>query len=510
MKVFSNNNHLDAWRDPERGIRIQVLEWHPLSPVVGQYIEHPRSVYMIWNYLLRVGPLDVWRKILSRFREKNRNQKVTAVGIGIVLEAPQNAHYLRNNSVIFFAYNHPPSPSHVCIDSAFVIPLNSDNINTIPRKKKIELPDELKSFVGWSPFSGIELNLVQINTGLNKIALQMNQPGALTQKERINVSGITEFTTNQVVKNHKPTAVLFGFGNYAKTQIIPNIKKNLSLRRIHEVDPDQLSNVNTNRLAIDTSPIPRNNTYYDAWFIAGYHHTHAGLSINALTSGAYAIVEKPIATTWNQYHTLVSVIKNDVSSHFFACFHKRYSEMNGWGMIDLAKNIGQPIDMHCIVYEIPLPQLHWYNWPNSGSRLISNGCHWLDYFMFVNDYAQITECGIWKPRGSDVAAFVRLENDSFLVMSITDTGSQRLGVRDILELRSNGVTVRMIDGSIYESENRSKIIRRKKINPMSAYKRMYRSISEAVVHRMPGDPIQSLRSTELTLRLEDELKRGHK
>src|SRR5262249_57472786 len=66
----------------------------------------------------------------------------------------------------------------------------------------------------------------------------------------------------------------------------------------------------------------------------------------------------------------------------FCCFHKRYSAFNALARKDLQMQLGEPISYHCIVYEVPLPPMHWYRWPSSRSRLITNGCHWIDHFHF--------------------------------------------------------------------------------------------------------------------------------
>jgi hypothetical protein len=181
--------------------------------------------------------------------------------------------------------------------------------------------------------------------------------------------------------------------------------------------------------------------------------------------------------------------------------------LHDWARADLGIRSGDRVDMHSMVYEIPLPVLHWYNWPSSGSRLISNGCHWLDYFLFVNDYAPVVERDVRAMRDRDLAVFVGLENGAQLAMSLTETGSQRLGVRDVTDLRAGDVTVRLIDATYYEAESSSRILRRKRVNPMDAYAIMYDSICRRVAAGESGDPAESLRSTDLMLDLEEELRR---
>jgi hypothetical protein len=87
-------------------------------------------------------------------------------------------------------------------------------------------------------------------------------------------------------------------------------------------------------------------------------------------------------------------------------------------------------------------------------------------------------------------------------MSLTDSGSQRLGVRDYIELRHGGITVTMNDGSSYFAENRNRVFNRKKINPLNAYARMYQKIAQSIASGDKGDDLKTLRSSELTLLVE--------
>jgi predicted dehydrogenase len=306
-------------------------------------------------------------------------------------------------------------------------------------------------------------------------------------------------------KDERPSAVLFGLGNYAKTQILPVIRRQLRLEAIHEVDPDQLATARGFNTTLDTSPRPREGESYDVYFLAGFHHTHAELAVHALRGGGYAVVEKPVATTRRQLQLLKETAMRGVGRGFFACFHKRYSRLDGWAREDLGAGDGKPIDMHALVYEVPIPFHHWYNWPASGSRLVSNGCHWLDYFMWLNAFSPIVESEVHRLRGRDLVVLGRLENDARFVMCLTDTGSSRLGVRDVIELRSGNVTARLIDGTSYVAESSQRVLRRRRTNPIGAYERMYSEICRRIVAGAPGDSVESLRSAEWTLALEDEL-----
>ena len=304
----------------------------------------------------------------------------------------------------------------------------------------------------------------------------------------------------------RPQAVLFGLGNYAKTQIVPNVKKYIDIRRIHEVDPDQLSSMRRSKNQdITTAATHLGDRKFDVWFIAGYHHTHTELAIEALKNGGIPVIEKPICTEIEQLSTLKKQLSENADLKFFSCFQKRYGKLNQWAFEDL--NVGMTgVDMHCVVYEIPLPKLHWYNWYNSGSRLISNGCHWIDYFFFVNSYCPVRNLRVDRVRGNELSVQIWLENEAYFSMNITENGSKRVGVRENIELRQGDLLVRILDAEYYHSENSRSIVRRGRVEPTSAHSAMYKEITQKIYNQMPGDSIDSLYSTEITLLLEKELK----
>jgi predicted dehydrogenase len=403
--------------------------------------------------------------------------------------------------VIFFAPSHSDAWPRLSLDMRLVQPL-PDETRTTSTALSSAIPEALRGYVGWSPYSGRSLDETAIAAALHDLAaVCASEP----HRSSVDRTPPRERREAGASPSDKPAAVVFGLGNYAKTQIIPYVTPHLRIATIHEIDPDQMASASGMGATLDTSPVPRDGERFDAWFIAGFHHSHAPLAARALRDGAYAVVEKPVATTRPQFMELEEASRATDEPRLFACFHRRYSRLNDWARADLAVPRGSAVDMQCIVYEIPLPALHWYNWPNSGSRLVSNGCHWLDYFLFMNDFSAVRERFTHRLRGGDLLAHVRLENDAQLVMTLTDTGSERLGVRDVVDLRARDVTVRVIDSTYYESESTARVLRRRRVNPMRAYARMYDHIARRIARGESGDSPDSLRSTALMLDLEDEL-----
>ncbi len=488
--------------DPTTSARIGVSKWLWHEEIKDQFIVYPCNIWLLFNYLARVGALGLLQKLSSRLAERSRNKKVAGIGIGFLLNYQKGGFLADEQPLLFFASNHKLDAPVLVLDKRFLLPIATNN-NSIPLQK-FKFPDELYQYIAWTPFSGFPIDCDQVKTGLSKV-LESVATGEISSFAVTN-----NFTDRLEARapaplRAKPTAVLFGLGNYAKTAILPNIRKSIDLRRVHEIDTDQLSFLrNSKNISLDTSPLPRANLKFDAWFIAGYHHTHSILAVSAISHGSVAVIEKPLATKRVQYDMFVAAIKQYSNSRFYLCFHKRYSKLHQLFKADMGAHVlGAPIDMHCIVYEIPLPRNHWYNWPNSGSRIVSNACHWIDYFMFVNDYCEVDFYKKSSLRGSDVAIQVCLKNGACFSMSLTDSGSQRLGVRDYIELRACGKTFTMIDGSNYMAEDRSRVFRRSRVNPLNAYACMYRQISQGIASGYGGDTVKSLRSSELTILLEE-------
>ena len=484
-------------RDHDSEVLVQLSEWICKEPITNQYIEHPKSFWLLWNYLKRIGLKNVILKIQSRFSEKDRNKKIAGVFLGNIVEAPESLKTQIGKPVICFTPNQNENSSLIITNKNFVFEIAGN------KQKKIysilDLPSKLKKFIAWNKHSGKAIDIDCIRTEINNLASKL----ILKNNEVSFHSEYSDKIEKPPLNSKKPSGVLFGLGNYAKTSILPNIRSHINLQRVHEIDVQQLGYLkNKKNISIDTSPIPRPNSNFDVWFIAGFHHTHSKLAIEALKQNSYAVIEKPLVTNEKQYLEFSNQISLIKSPKFYSCFHKRYSELHEIFKRDNADNY-EPVDMHCIVYEIPLPINHWYNWPTSGSRIISNGCHWLDYFMFINDYSKVVDIKKWVPRGNDISIQVKLENKAYLSLSLTDSGSQRLGVRDYIEIRSGDKTFKMIDGEYYQAEDRRHIFSRRRFNPLNAYSRMYSKISKKIANNELGDSVETLRSTKLMLDLED-------
>lgn len=491
---------LDEWRAPDRGVRVQIEWLVELRDVSEQYVSPPRSIRLLWTYVRRVGLREALAKVRSRLSETGRNRKISAFGLGRVLDSPAGAGMDLGNQVLFFAPNIAPDADKVVIDRAFVQAAAALS----PPADRPTLPNDLLPYVAWSPFSEVALAQEQIDRGLRQLADQcmaVKDTSAgmppVASRDRFEPRGASA---------RKPDVVIFGLGNYAKQLIVPNIPRHLHLARVHELDPRQLAGWGRTDVALDTSPWPRDDENYDLWFVAGYHSTHAPIAMTALARGGAVAVEKPLATSKSDLEGIRRVLQTSDKARLFTCFQRRYAEYNAWVREDLGAQPGDPLDYNCIVFEIPLSPLHWYCWPSSRSRLVSNGCHWIDHFMFLNDYADVTRFEVIPGNHNGSLAFISLANGAEFTMRLTEVGSPRIGVRDHVEISLGNRTATIRNASSYVAEDAMRTLRKGRVGVMAAYREMYREICRRALAGEPGDSVASLGSSFVSIDLDEQYR----
>lgn len=514
MKILAGGRWSDGFLDYHRlpgEYRVRTIAVLNLSTIDGLYFVRPRSLGLIWNYLVEFGLSGVLRRARSRFAEAGRNDKYLSCGIGEIVEAPTlNPDLPVGSHVLFIAPSHPPCAERLCLPRALLRRTTAfrdyaRDGNLLVGVPPPELPPAANwpDVRGWSPHSGVVLDAGVVDRCFDDAdTLIANIDWSSARKLAPSSTAIADLSPGG---ERRDRLILVGYGNYAKTVILPNLPRKLRITRIHEVDPTQIGPTPAKGHTWSTSPALLPADRPQAVFIAGFHHDHAELAIDALDRGAYAIAEKPVATRAEQIAPLVSAIER--SPRYFACFHKRYSAFTTLALADLQAVAGSAIDYHCIVHEAPLPTLHWYRWSNSRSRLVSNGCHWIDHFLFLNAFAEPNGYHLIAGGDGVLNVVIELANGASFTMALSDRGSSRVGVRDYVELRAGARTVKIIDGSRYEAESNTRVLRRARIGRADSYRRMYREIGRRICAGETGDTPESVRlSATLVLDLEAMLK----
>lgn len=488
MQLFFNNKKIDIldYFLLQDSVRIKILAIFNIEKINSQYFIRQKSFRKIYYYLKEIGIKNTFIKIMSRTREKLRNEKYFSLGIGRVLESTSH-HYQIGQTVYFIAYNHPACPERVIIHEKAVFLSKESELPWIKNNKiawfKNRFFDmtELSDYIAWSPYSGRDIpDLSQsVQEEIQLFWKNINIQDAVNIK--FNKTQIITCTEEHSKNFAKKSAVLFGYGNYAKTILIPNLHNGIDLTAIHEIDPTQLHPLKSQHY-YNTDPFIKDNEQYDVYFIAGFHHTHADLAIAGLERMSDVVVEKPVVTTQNELEKLLLAMQN-TSAELYSCFQRRYHVFNDYLFQDFKIKKDDPISYYAIVHEESLPQYHWYQWPNSRSAIISNGCHWIDHFLFLNNYSLVTKKIALKTQKNEIMILVELENGATLSLTLSHLGSARIGMQDYIELRSGQSTAKITNSRCYVSENISRIIRKKQVNKYDAFKNMYKTISENIVNK---------------------------
>src|SRR5205823_2664171 len=190
-----------------------------------------------------------------------------------------------------------------------------------------------KQVAGWSPFSGLPLDRELVTSVLTRLGKELGgKPG---RSMRVGPpSPVRELAGDEPhIPGGTLRGVLFGFGHYAKTNILPNLDSRIRITKVHEIDPTQLAPMRFS-FQVDSHPEPRCGEEFDIFFLAGFHHTHAPLAVKALQQGAFAVVEKPIATSIQDLDELLDALRSH-PGRLFPGFHRRYSELNEVALSDL-------------------------------------------------------------------------------------------------------------------------------------------------------------------------------
>lgn len=493
-------------------VRCQVA----VVPVKGKYFVRPPDPAMLISYLRSLGPTRVFRKVVSRRSESVRNDAWLSVGVGEIEGVEGDS-----GTVVFVLTSGTQGVERTVVPCGLAHPIERPPTNgsTAPRHVvpgpgqqawvglDTQVVDALEPLVGRSAEQGGEPTLPEVvwecltalATAPSSAFVDLSPPPPS--------SPVVERIEARVDRRRDRRSLhCFGYGQYAKTQVIPNLSKHVDLACVHEIDPVQLGPVaEGNGLAWDTSGHPRPDEQIENAVVAGYHHVHVPLAVELLDRGVgHVIIEKPIATSTAQVDDLCAAMDRHRESKVHIAFQRRYSPFNEPLLEDLG---GGPISMAATVYEVPLPARHWYRWPVVGNAVVSNGCHWIDHFLHLNAYAEAVHVDATR-LASQILLAVELRNGASATISLRHEGAPRRGVRDLCVFWNGDSTVVIEDQRRYVAEKGYRVVRRRRCHPYRPVEAMYEEFGRRIALDLPGDPTDHIRRSalltlELARRLED-------
>lgn len=502
MHVYGNGAWIAGLLDATPGVgevRISVHRQVAIAPADEQFFVRRAQAGMVVSYLRMLGPRRVVRKVISRRGEATRNDAWLTIGIGTDEGGAP---------VGFVTTTGARAAERVVVADELCFAVDEDALgrpaaHLHPRQGAEPwravgevLATALGPLVGWRRESGEPVALATpAQQALVALVLDPPAGGYVALESPPAPSPVRERVGGAVPPGaaSRPQFTLFGYGQYAKTQVIPNLGEQLELACVHEIDPLQLGPVEEGAaVAWDTAPRPRPDEAIEHAAVAGYHHTHAPLAAELIERGArHVVLEKPVASSLDELEELLGALDRHPEARVHVAFQRRYSAFNPLLVRDLG---GGPISMAATVYEVPLPARHWYRWPVVGNAVVSNGCHWIDHFLYLNGYAGVTQLHAER-LSTQVVLGLELANGASGLISLRHEGAPRRGVRDRCTFWHDDASATIDDLRRYSAEQGFRRLRPRSAHPYAALEAMYREFGRRITADLPGDPPEQIRAT---------------
>jgi len=197
---------------------------------------------------------------------------------------------------------------------------------------------------------------------------------------------------------------VIGAGNFVRTMLLPSLKgripfgtvvNNTALSANHVRDKFGFTNA-------ATDPETALGQAGDGALLIGTrNHLHAPMVIAALKTGRQVFVEKPLCLSAAELDEIDEAIAAHPQSVQVG-FNRRFAPAS----VELKRRLDSvpgPKSASFRVFAGQLDAGHWYaNQDESGGRVISEGCHFLDYFCFLfgSRPVRVTAQGTWPAVGA--------------------------------------------------------------------------------------------------------------
>jgi polar amino acid transport system substrate-binding protein len=239
-----------------------------------------------------------------------------------------------------------------------------------------------------------------------------------------------------------------GFGNYAKSVLLPALKKAGSERLTTVVTSTGLSAHDAAerqgfaQAATDPQAV-LDDADTDCVFVATRHDSHARLTVEALKAGKHVFVEKPLALTLDQLAE-VQAAATAAPGILTVGFNRRFAPMMIEAKAALV-NRGGPIAMHYRINAGHVPSDSWLHGSEGGGRIAGEACHFVDALTFLAGGPPIAIESFRPDRVSDtVSAVLRFADGSTGTILYSSLGDSSLP-KEYLEVFASGLVIRLDD-----------------------------------------------------------------
>jgi len=239
-----------------------------------------------------------------------------------------------------------------------------------------------------------------------------------------------------------------GFGNYAKSVLLPALQKAGETRLTKVVTSTGISahsaaerhgfaEASTDARALLDDPAT------DCVFVATRHDSHAALTIQALNAGKHVFVEKPLAMTHGELAE-VAAAAEAAPGVLAVGFNRRFAPMVVQARAVLARS-GGPLVMQYRINAGHIPGDSWVHGSEGGGRIVGEVCHFVDTLSALCGADPVSVEGVSPDGiGDSLAAVIRFADGSVGNILYASVGDPSLP-KEYVEAFGRGVVVRLDD-----------------------------------------------------------------
>ena len=176
--------------------------------------------------------------------------------------------------------------------------------------------------------------------------------------------------------------------------------------------------------------------------ISTYHSDHASVAFEVLRANPHArvFIEKPTAVELPDVKRLMQHRRD--GAWIDIGYNRRYAPF-----IQLVRekidNLPRPLNITILVKELKIPKTHWYFWPNQGTRITGNLCHWIDlvYYFIQLPPIELTLLNT----GDNVSIAILFQDGTLASIIASDHGDDLRGVEEFIDIRGGETTITLRD-----------------------------------------------------------------
>ncbi len=257
-------------------------------------------------------------------------------------------------------------------------------------------------------------------------------------------------------QSSKMQVALLGSGDYARTEIIPALRDaGLTLHAVANREP-QIAVMVAREYGFAVATSDAREAIAELSrpglvIVATAHDSHAQLASAAASAGHRVFLEKPPAVTHADVELLIEALSARPGVIEIG-FNRRYHPLILKTRSRLQQEKG-PTSITCTIKEISLQPDHWYFWPNQGTRITGNLCHWIDLAIFLLGTRHLPTSITLSPRVSGPGSVideervltVNFEDGSLLTILASSRGDDIRGVQEQIEIRRGRTTILLDD-----------------------------------------------------------------